>query len=150
MPDESKALARYQELARQWDSQYRIPGTPVRVGWDAILGLVPGIGDLAGCAIGAIGLWTGWRLGAPPALLLRMLLNTAVDVLIGSVPLAGDLFDIGWRSNSRNARLLQRWLERPHHVHARSRALLLALLAVPVGLGLGAVWFLVWLVGRVG
>ncbi len=149
MPDEPTALARYQALTRQWDSRFRIPGTPIRIGWDAIVGLVPGVGDLAGGAVGAIGLWTGWRLGAPLAILLRMLLNTGLDVLLGAIPLAGDLFDVGWRSNTRNANLLERWLERPHETRRRSRALLLGLLAVPVVLGVAAIWLAVWLLGRV-
>jgi hypothetical protein len=146
--DDRKALARYEALARQWDSQFRIPGTPIRVGWDAIIGLVPGVGDLAGGAVGAIGLWTGWRLGAPLAILLQMLLNTGLDVLLGAIPIAGDLFDVGWRSNTRNAALLQRWLDRPHQTHARSRVLLVGLLAVPLLLGVAAVWLVLWLVGR--
>jgi len=148
VPDDLTALTRYQALARSWDSRFRIPGTPVRFGWDALLGLVPGFGDLAGGVVGAIGLWTGWRLGAPPAVLLRMLLNVGIDVLVGSIPLLGDAFDIGWRSNSRNVVLLERWLDQPHQTERRSRALLVALLLAPLVAGGIAVWCVVWVVRR--
>lgn len=122
------SLDRYRALAQALDSRFRIPGTPVRFGWDALIGLVPGLGDAAGGLLGAYGLWTAHQLGAPAPVLLRMLLNLVVDLGIGAIPLLGDLFDIVWKGNLRNLALLQRWLERPHQTRRRSGVLLAAIL----------------------
>jgi hypothetical protein len=145
--DETGALDRYRGLARLWDNLLRIPGTPVRLGWDALLGLIPGLGDATGGLLGAYGLWVAWRLGAPAAVLTRMFLNVGVDVALGVVPFAGDLFDIAWRSNSRNVALVDRWLERPSEVGRRSGALLAGLTALVLLLA-GAVVWVAWMLVR--
>ena len=112
------------------------------------MGLIPGVGDVAGGLIGAYGLWVAARLGAPAAVLLRMLLTLAVDVAAGTIPVAGDLFDVGWRSNLRNLALLERWLAEPHETRRRSNWLFagigLALLAVLAA----ALALTIWLVRR--
>ncbi len=145
----SHELERYRRLAGQLDSRFRLPGTSIRFGWDAILGLLPGLGDAAGGLVGGYGLLVGWRLGAPPGVLLRMLLNLALDLGIGSVPLLGDLFDLAWRNNLRNVALLERWLAEPHDTARRSTTLLWGLLAAVALLGAGAaaatLWALAWL-----
>ena len=145
--DRERALARYSRLANAFDSRFRVPGTAIRFGWDALLGLFPGFGDAAGGLLGAYGLLVGWRLGAPAAVLVRMLFNIVVDVAGGAVPVAGDLFDIGWRSNSRNAALLSRWLEQPGEVRRQSRALFLGLVAGLILIAAGAIW-LAWTLVR--
>ncbi len=117
-----------------------MPGTGLRFGWDALLGLIPGLGDIAGGILAGFGVWTGWRAGAPAALLFRMLLNVVIDVAGGSVPLAGDLFDVVWRSNSRNATLLERWGDRPHAVRRESAAVLAGLGALLVVVLVAAAW----------
>ena len=139
-------LRRYRSLAHQWDNLLRIPGTPIRLGWDALLGLVPVVGDAAGGVLGSYGIWVGWRQGAPFSVLLRMLLNVLVDVVIGAIPFAGDLFDIGWRSNSRNLRLLDRWLDRPARVRQRSTWLLVTLALILFLVLIAALALAVWLV----
>ncbi len=143
------ALERYRALARRLDAEFRIPFTPIRFGWDAIIGLIPGIGDAAGGLLGGYGLLVGWRLGAPAGVLLRMLLNLVIDVGVGSLPLLGDLFDVAWRNNLRNVALLERWVQAPHRTERRSAALLWGLLAAVVLLATGAaaaaLWFVVWL-----
>ena len=138
-------LARYRALAQSLDARFRIPGTQFRFGWDAIIGLVPGAGDTLGALLGSYGLYVGARLGAPPVILLRMLLNLALDLTLGAVPVAGDLFDFAWRSNLRNVALLERWLERPHETRRRSAALLLLLFGILVALCLLSLWFTLWL-----
>jgi hypothetical protein len=138
-------LRRYRSLAHQWDNLLRIPGTPIRLGWDALLGLIPVLGDAAGGLLGSYGLWVGWRQGAPPSVLLRMLLNVLLDVVIGAIPVAGDLFDVGWRSNSRNLLLLERWLDRPDQLRRRSRWLLLGLVALLLLAAAAALALAVWL-----
>ena len=105
--------AHVRTLARFLDEAVRIPGTGVRVGLDAIIGLVPGVGDVAGAALSGYVVLAAARLGAPPSVLLLMLFNVAVDAVIGSIPAIGDLFDVGWKANMRNAALLDRHLGAP-------------------------------------
>lgn len=107
-------LARAEKLARTMDSAVRLPGVGVRVGLDSMVGLLPAIGDTLTLLPAAYILTTARRAGAPATLQARMLLNVAIDWLIGLVPLAGDVADIGFKSNSRNAALLRRHLERVH------------------------------------
>lgn len=138
-------------LARALDSAIRIPGTNVRFGLDAVLGLVPGLGDVAGAALGGYLVLLGSRLGAPKPVLARMLLNVALDTLAGVVPVAGDLFDVAWKSNMRNMALLERYIAKPVATTKSSSAFvlviiaLLALLAI-VGLLL-AILVVRWLFG---
>ena len=103
-------LERLRRLSHRMDKAFRIPVLGVRVGWDSILGLVPGIGDTLALAPAAYILKESHRLGAPPSLLAKMGVNTGIDLVIGAVPLIGDLFDVGWKSNSRNVDLLQKHL----------------------------------------
>jgi hypothetical protein len=100
------------QLADWLDTKFVIPGTSIRFGLDAIIGLVPGIGDLITTALGAFILIRAHELGAPKLLLARMGANLAIDSIIGAVPLFGDLFDIAFRSHQRNVRLLLNWRER--------------------------------------
>mgnify|MGYP001260744704 CR=1 FL=1 len=139
MADQARAFERYRVLGQALDARWRIPGTGIRFGWDALIGLVPGFGDALASLIGGYGLYVGWRLGAPVVVLARMLLNLGIETIAGTVPVAGDLFDIGFRANLRNVALLDRWLQKPHQTQKRSRWLfsaiaagLLAVLAVPI------------------
>lgn len=140
---------RYRRLAQVLDAAVRVPGTRARVGLDFLLGLVPGAGDLAAGALGAYGLWAAQSLGAPASVVLRMAGNLALDTVVGSVPLLGDLFDLGFKSNLRNLALLDRWLDDPRRVERSSRRLVIGLafaLAAFMGLGVYAVVRLVgWL-----
>lgn len=104
---------RLERLARLLDSAVRIPGTQIRVGADALIGLIPGIGDVAGLVLGLWLLWQARSLGAPGRLQGRMIGNLALETVLGSVPLVGDLFDIAWRANQRNLELLRDWAEPP-------------------------------------
>ena len=104
------------ELLRRWsrlmDSAYRVPGTSIRFGWDPIVGLVPGVGDVATASFAVTVLYHAYRLGVPGVVLARMMLNVLIDLAAGLVPVAGDVADIAWKSNSRNLALLERH-ERP-------------------------------------
>jgi hypothetical protein len=97
---------------RRWavilDSLFRVPGTSVRFGLDAIFGLIPGIGDLASPAYTALILFEGLRLRVPPVVQARMVLNAAIDMGIGLVPVLGDIADVAWKTNLRNIALLDR------------------------------------------
>jgi hypothetical protein len=114
-------LARARTLARLLDSVARVPGTDIRFGADAIIGLVPGLGDIGGAALAGYLVILAQRLGVPRAVVMRMLANVAVDTLAGSVPLIGDLFDVAFKSNLRNVALLERALERPAATTRTSR-----------------------------
>jgi hypothetical protein len=109
----------------------RVPGIGTRFGLDAVLGLVPGLGDVAGAALSGYVVLLAARMGAPASVVGRMIGNVALDTLVGTVPLLGDLFDIGYKSNTRNVALLDGYLERPHETHRSSRMVMgLALLAL--------------------
>lgn len=127
------SLARLQRAARLLDSRFRIPVIGVRFGLDPILGLIPGLGDAVAFGLGAWIIAEAARMGAPRALLGRMLANSVVDFATGSVPVAGSLVDFVLRANARNVRLLEAWLEAPHETTRRSSRFLLWL---ALGLGL--------------
>lgn len=91
-----------------------LPGTNRRIGLDAIIGLIPVIGDLITAAMGAWIVWEARNLGMSRWQLTRMSANVGVDTLIGAIPLVGDLFDLAFRSNSRNLRIIRKHLDRHH------------------------------------
>lgn len=95
------------QLSRAMDGLFRIPGTGWRIGLDALVGLVPGVGDFATTAVSLYILAAGVRYRVPKVTLLRMASNIAVDYLIGAVPFIGDLFDVAWKSNQMNVELLR-------------------------------------------
>jgi hypothetical protein len=105
-------IARMDTLATLLDTALVIPGTGVRFGLDALIGLVPGIGDAITTAMSLFIVHEAYQLGAPGHVIARMLGNVALDGMVGAVPLVGDAFDVMWRSNRRNMRLLREWLER--------------------------------------
>ena len=91
-----------------FDSAFRIPGTQITFGLDPILGLFPGLGDLASPILSLVLLWHGARLRVPKVVLTRMVLNVLIDVGVGAIPVAGDLFDFGWKANVWNLELIER------------------------------------------
>jgi hypothetical protein len=105
-------LARLDALATLLDTAFILPGTNVRFGFDALIGLVPGIGDAITTAISLYIVHEARQLGAPFHVILHMLANVALDGFVGAVPLVGDAFDVMWRANRRNVRLLREWLAR--------------------------------------
>lgn len=109
--DLDATLARVTALAHVMDQAITIPGTNVRMGLDAALGLVPVIGDLISQAIASYIIWEARRLGVSRLTIMRMIANSAIDTVVGAVPLAGDLFDVAFRANIKNLKLLQRHLE---------------------------------------
>lgn len=148
-PPELKHLA---ALAHLLDRAFRIPGTQWRFGLDALIGLIPGLGDAIGSLLGAYSLWLARRLGAPGAVQARMVVNLVVDGVVGLVPLAGDLFDFAFKAHSRNHALLAQWLRSPHETRRASSLVLVAgVLVLLVLLGL-AVWVLItvlrWVVAQ--
>lgn len=91
-----------------------VPGTRLRVGLDSILGLVPVVGDVITAAMGAWLIWEARNLGMSKFQLVRMAGNVGFDTAIGAIPLVGDVFDFVFKSNSRNLRIVKRWLDKNH------------------------------------
>jgi uncharacterized protein DUF4112 len=105
-------LARFETLAKLLDIAFILPGTKIRYGVDGIVRLVPVVGDLLATAFSLWLVREARALGAPWHVTARMLGNVAVDGVVGMVPLAGDAFDVLFRANMRNVRLLRRWLDK--------------------------------------
>ena len=108
----AERIARIEALATLLDTAFIIPGTNLRFGFDALIGLVPGIGDAVTTVVSLWLVKEARALGAPGHLVARMLGNIAIDGLVGAVPLLGDAFDLVWKSNRRNLHLLRGHLER--------------------------------------
>ncbi|MGB3406592.1 MAG: DUF4112 domain-containing protein [Jannaschia sp.] len=111
-PEVAARLAALDRLAHGLDSRFRLPGKRIRFGWDAILGIVPGFGDVATLAPAGYILREAHRMGAPARLTARMAANVALDWVVGSVPVIGDLLDVGVKANRRNVALLRTHVER--------------------------------------
>ena len=131
------------------DEAFRVPGTQIRFGIDGIIGLVPGLGDVLAGLLSAVIPLAAWIRGVPYITLVRMATNVGIGVLVGTIPIFGDIFDIAWKPNRRNYRLLQRHLGEPRRHTGRDWAFLgmllgaLALIfAIPVFL---VFWLLAWL-----
>jgi hypothetical protein len=105
--DQHERLERLHRLAHMMDSAIRIPGTRLRIGADSIVGLVPGIGDTLALVPGLYIIGMGWQMGASKSALGRMGMNAAIDYVVGSIPLLGDLFDAGYKSKLKNVALLR-------------------------------------------
>jgi hypothetical protein len=123
-------VARLRRIVRLWDQAVRVPGTRFTIGLDPLLGLIPGLGDALGALVAGSVLLVALQAGVPPAVAARMLLNVALDASIGAIPVAGDLFDFGFRANARNLALLERWVADPARAARGSRV---ALGAMAVG-----------------
>ena len=138
-----------QNLETLLDEAFRIPGTQIRFGIDGIIGLVPGLGDVLAGLLSAVIPLAAWTRGVPYITLARMVTNLGIGVLVGTIPVFGDIFDIAWKPNRRNYRLLQRHLGQPRQHTWRDwvflgvlGAGLTLIFALPVFL---VFWLLSWL-----
>jgi hypothetical protein len=109
---DNKELEKLDRFASLMDSRFRIPFTNMRFGIDSVAGLVPGLGDAANLAASGYVLHRAMKLGARKRVIVHMAANSLVDFTVGSVPLAGDLFDLFFKANLRNVALLKKELER--------------------------------------
>jgi hypothetical protein len=105
-------LAQVKWLATMMDDAFRIPGTPLRFGWDSVLGFFPAVGDVLTSALSLLIVHHAWQTGASKLVLARMLGNVGLDFTIGAIPLLGDMFDFAFKANRKNARLLEQHLNR--------------------------------------
>jgi hypothetical protein len=110
--ERSQSLRNLERLARWLDSSIPLPGTNFRIGWDTIIGLVPGIGDIASATLSSWIVWKARQLGVSKWTLMRMIGNVGADTLLGAVPLVGDVFDATFKANQKNIALLRRYLEK--------------------------------------
>jgi hypothetical protein len=130
-----RELERLRTLSRLLDSAFVIPGTRYRVGLDAMVGLVPGIGDAISAIFSFYIIFQAARMGVPKATLVRMMGNVGLDTIVGEIPLLGDLFDAGFKSNLRNVSLIEQHVQKPASSKSQSRRVLLLL-----GIGLLALF----------
>ncbi len=148
-PAVDRSWSDVRRLADLLDSRFRIPGTQQTFGVDAVLGLLPGIGDAVGLAAGGVVVTRAVRLGARGWTLVQMLVNIALDATVGSVPVAGTIFDVVYKANNRNVRLLEEHVrDAPAaRAHARRNVLrsLAAVALVTVVLAVILVSLVVWL-----
>lgn len=131
-------------LAYWLDSAIRVPGTNWRIGFDGLIGLIPGVGDLIAGALSSYLVAQALRLGAPVSILFRMALNVLLEVIVGVIPVVGDVFDFAFKANKRNVVLLQNYLSDQNETVSQSRWIVaitcLALFAVLVTV--------IWLIGK--
>lgn len=151
-PNVSDRLRRLKSLAWLLDESIRLPGG-WRIGVDALIGLIPGIGDAVGALLSAYIINEARALGAPRSVLLRMALNVMLETIVGAVPFAGDIFDAAYKANIKNLELLERYQLDPIGSGRRSRAfvlgfsfllllLVLAMIALPILVIVGIVQLL--------
>ena len=131
------------------DEAFRIPFTPFRFGVDGLIGLVPGLGDVIAGLLSLVIPLAAWTRGVPYVALVRMCVNLGIGVLIGSIPVFGDLFDVAWKPNRRNYQLMKGHLGHPRR-HTWKDWAFLALLGIALGIIfamplLVIIWLLVWL-----
>jgi hypothetical protein len=128
------------------DRSIRVPGTRITLGLDPLVGLVPGVGDLLGGLFSLYIILEAARMGVPRPLLARMGWNVALDTVVGEVPILGDLFDLGFKSNVRNLALLDRYVQQPAAAEQASTRFAAALIIGLALLAAGAVVVAVLLV----
>ena len=138
----SEALAEVQALAWLLDNSIPVPGTGRRFGIDALIGLVPGIGDAVSGVVGVLVVWRATRMNLPRIVVARMLLNTLLDVTVGAIPVLGDAFDLWFKANTRNLNLMRRYVAEPD-TSTRSEWTSVGLMAAAVVLVIAVVGWLV-------
>ena len=141
-------------LAWLLDSSIPIPGTRFTIGVDALVGIIPVLGDFVGVLLSSYILKEAARLGAPKVVLARMAANVLVEGIVGIIPFAGDVFDAAWKANQRNVRLLNAWLDHPKKTARSSSVFAVVLISAVVALLvlLGVLTFLVlrWIFLAIG
>ena len=146
----ARSLAEVEGLAWLLDNSIPVPGTGGRrFGIDAIIGIVPGIGDVVSGVLGLIVVWRGSRMGLPRIVVARMLLNALLDIAIGAIPILGDAFDLWFKASTRNLALMRRHLERPYVSTREDWAAVLVVVGLAVVVIGAILWLLVAVVGAI-
>jgi len=144
---DSKRLKWVESIAYLMDNQFQIPGTNMRFGLDPILGLVPFLGDVSTFAVSGALVLTMARHGASRAVVVRMVINIILDLIIGSIPILGAIFDFGYKANARNVRLLREHYEEGKHRGTGNGFIALVVIVLLLALALvifGLVKFITW------
>lgn len=155
-PDEKlpQDLVALRKFAFYMDEAFTVPGTRIRVGIDALLGLIPGVGDLIG---GVLSTWIvvgALRHRVPVRVIARMILNILIDLVFGAVPVAGDVFDFLYEENMKNMRLLERHRDRRRPPRSAASIALIAIaiavfnFMIAIAIMLGLITLVVWLIGQ--
>lgn len=150
LPQDLVALRRFATIM---DEAFEIPGTRIRVGLDALIGLIPGVGDVIGAVLSTWIIAGAMRHRVPARIIGRMVLNIAVDLFFGAVPVAGDVFDFLFEENVRNMRLLERYRDRRRpprttgQIAAAIMLIVLFVIALSVVFLAALVALVVWLIG---
>jgi hypothetical protein len=140
------------EVLRRWavilDSIFRVPGTNIRFGFDALIGLVPGLGDMTAPVFTIAVLATGLKMRVPAVVQARMVLNALIDMVIGLVPVLGDLADVAWKADLRNVALLERHARPGVAPTNADYAFVLVCIGLVVLIAVVPVLFLLWLLAQ--
>jgi hypothetical protein len=144
--DRISSKRRLESLAWLLDSSIRLPRTNFRIGLDGLIGLIPGVGDIFGGVMSSYIIAEAARMGLPKSTLIRMTYNVLVETLIGLIPVAGDLFDIAWKANNRNIKLLQAHVGDPRRTTTKDRVFVFVLIVVLIALIVGIIWLGVTLI----
>ena len=142
--DRQRSLAEVQTLAWLLDNSIPVPGTGGRrFGIDAVIGLVPVVGDLVSGGLGLFVVWRASRMGLPRIVIARMLVNSTIDFVVGAIPFAGDAFDFWFKASTRNLALVRRHLEHPETSTRDDWLVVGALLGIVAALVFVIGWFVV-------
>jgi hypothetical protein len=132
-------------IAALLDDMFRIPGTHIRFGFDAIIGWIPGIGDAASGIASFLIVFAAWRRGVQSITLVRMVANVLLETTLGAIPVAGDVFHVFWKANRRNYRLLIREQEQPGSNTRRDWLFLIIILITAIAAVVIPIALLIWL-----
>jgi hypothetical protein len=148
-PAQERRLASLRQVSRLLDSAFEVPGTSWRFGLDPIVGLIPGIGDVLP-ALFTIAIFVQARqLGVPKVVQARMLINVALDTLVGAIPVLGDLFDFAWKANNLNLALLERHAYEERHASPGDWAFVSLMIVLVLALAVVPFVLLGWLLSVV-
>lgn len=144
--DQTRRLDALRSLKRFLDEAFRVPGTTLRFGWDPIIGLVPWVGDVLTALFSCGIIVQAHNMRVPRVVQLRMLMNVAIDLLMGVVPFVGDVADVFWKSNSRNFRLLERHAPEPRPATAADWLFVIGVIVAVLAVAAVPLAVMYWLV----
>lgn len=146
---EKKHPSNARKLAELLDSRFTVPGTSIKIGIDPILGVLIGLGDWATAILSVYLMFYATKLGAKASVLLRMFMNIFIDLLIGIIPILGDLFDVAWKANIRNVRLLEKLEAAPSRTKSQSSIIIWALFFFLISILIGILFLIGWMITEI-
>lgn len=144
--DVDRRMQALRSLQRLLDDAFRVPGTSLRFGWDPLLGLVPWLGDVLTAVFSCAVILQAHHMAVPRVVQLRMVLNVAIDVIVGAIPFVGDVADAFWKSNAKNFALLERHAAEPLQPTAADWLFVTGIIAAVVLIAAVPLVMLYWLV----